>query len=156
MRLIVFCLALLAATPALGLSCMRPDAVRMFEQARDADAAYYIVKGELSFLETPKTPPRNAKTPALTRARVTGEALSNSGFNASFDRDVTVEASCIGPWCGSPEGLSGPLIMALRIDATDVILEISACGGDQVPWTENAEERLLQCHLDDICIPAEF
>ena len=32
---------------AAALSCLRPDAVTLYEQARDSEDAYYIVRGEL-------------------------------------------------------------------------------------------------------------
>lgn len=156
MRFILICLAILAAGPAHALSCMRPDAVRMFEQARDADTAFYIVKGEIEFLEPPNTPPRNAKRPALTRAQISGQALSSSGFNAPFDLEVTVKASCLGPWCGSPNDLSGARLMAIEVGPTKLTLNIGPCGGDQVNWDQEAEDRLLACHLAGTCTVADF
>ncbi|MEM6384679.1 MAG: hypothetical protein AAF718_00445 [Pseudomonadota bacterium] len=156
MRFALVCLAVLIANPANALSCMRPDAVRLFEEARDAETAFYIVKGEVEFLEPPNTPPRNAKTPATTRARITGLALSKSGFNAPFDERVTLKASCLGPWCGAPEMVEGSRLMAVEIGLADLSLYIGPCGGDQMAWDEQAEDRLLSCHLQGICEAAEF
>lgn len=156
MRVALTCLAFLAASPAFALSCMRPDAVRLFEQARDAEAAYYIVKGRVEFLETPKTPRPGSKTPARTRAAIKGQALSSSGFNAPFNREVTVETTCLASWCGSAENLKGELVMAVEIGLDELTLEIGPCGGDQVAWDQGAEDRLLKCHLDGVCEPAGF
>lgn len=156
MRFLMVCLAIVTAGPVSALSCMRPDAVRLFEQARDAKDAFYIVKGRVDLLETPNIPRPGAKTPERTRAKVAGQALSSSGFNARFDRDVVVEATCLASWCGSPESLTSEVIMAIKIDFDALTLRIGPCGGDQVKWDQLSEDRLLKCHLDGVCETAEF
>ena len=156
MRVLLICLAIVTAGPVSALSCMRPDAVRLFERARDSKDSFYIVTGRVDLVETPSIPKPGAKTPERTRAKITGQALSSSGFNAPFEREVMVEATCLASWCGSPEGLSGALIMAIKIEFETLTLRVGPCGGDQVTWDQLSEDRLLTCHLDGVCEPAEF
>jgi hypothetical protein len=151
MRLVLTCLALIASEPANALSCLRPDAVRLFEKVRDAEARYFIVKGRITFLEPPNTPPRGSKRPALTAARIDGVALNRTGFTTPFSRDVTISATCLGPWCGSLEDLSKTAIIAIRASGEDLVLDIGPCGGDRIAWSQSGEDRLMECHIDGIC-----
>lgn len=151
MRFVLLCLALLAAEPAHSLSCLRPDAVRVFEKARDAVARFYIVKGRITFLEPPNAPPRGSKLPALTRARIDGLALNRTGFTTGFSRNVTISATCLGPWCGSLEKLSETSIFAVMVSGSELTLAIGPCGGDRVAWTQSGEDRLMDCYLNGDC-----
>ncbi len=156
MRLTIVITAILLAGPASALSCLRPDAVRLFEQARDAEEAFYIVAGEVMLLEAPNLPERGSKVPTLTRARVDGLALTQSGFKAPFSRDITIETSCLGPWCGSLDGLKGRLILGVKTEKDELSLRVGPCGGDLVQWDQSGESRLLECYLEGVCKPAEF
>ena len=78
--------------------------------------------------------------------------LTASGFNAPFDRPVTIRATCAGSWCGSPEGLSEDMhFFALRIEGDELILERGPCGGLVERWSREEEVRLLDCHLKGKC-----
>ncbi len=156
MRVFLTCLLLLSATQSQALSCLRPDAVRLFEMARDADASFYMVKGSITLLEPANVPPRGSKTSTFTRARVDGLALSSGDFQVPFRRDIMVETSCAGPWCGDPQNLSGDMIMAIEVDGDALTLNVGPCGGDQVTWDETGEDRLLACYVTGTCNPAEF
>lgn len=150
MRFLLTCLALLAAAPANALSCLRPDAVRLFEQARDAEETYYIVKGRISLLEEANLP-TDPKVPTRTRARIEGSALAAETFGAPFSREVALETTCASIWCGQLDGLAGELIMAIETEGDALSLRIGPCGGDQVPWDQNGEDRLLACYRDGDC-----
>ncbi len=156
MRPFLICLVLLAAGPASALSCLRPDAVRLLEHAQEAEAAFFIVKGQITLLETPNLPEKGSKIPAKTRARVDGLALTARGFEAPFTRDITIETSCASIWCGTLDNLEGPLIMALKTSSDALTLRVGPCGGDVVRWDEAGERRLLDCHRNGVCRPSEF
>ncbi|MEO0918434.1 MAG: hypothetical protein AAFY31_15845 [Pseudomonadota bacterium] len=157
MRTLLILLTLLNPGLAHALSCLRPDAVRMFEQARQSKAAFYLVRGEVMFLEAPNVPARGAKTPTTTRAQISGSALTSAGFQAPFQRDVMIETSCLGPWCGDLDGLVGDLIMAIEITGPDtLVLNVGPCGGDAIPWDTSGEERLMACFLEGTCVTADF
>lgn len=156
MRNALICLLILAAGPASALSCMRPDAVRLFEAARDAEEGYYIVKGEVALLEPANVADPQRKTVATTRARVTGYALGRTGFRARFERDIQVEASCLASWCGSAEGLDGERLMAIRVDDGALTLPMGPCASFTVNWDQSGEDRLLACYQNGVCEAADF
>jgi len=151
-RLFVIATALIiAGSPVLALSCLRPDAVRIYEMARDAEEIYYFVKGRVDLTETAREPDPNSETPALTSARIAGTALNSHGFGTAFDQEITIEAHCLASWCGSAEELTGELFAALRVEGEQLVLRVGPCGGDLVQWDKGAERRLLECHRSGLC-----
>ncbi len=144
--------ALIAAgSPALALSCLQPDAVRLYEMARDAEEEFYFVKGRVDLIGPVREPVPNTDTPALTRARISGTALNSHGFGTAFEQDITIEASCLSVWCGSPEDPTGELFAALEIKDQGLTLRVGPCGGDVVQWDRDGERRLLECHRTGLC-----
>ena len=115
----------LLATPLWALSCMAPDAVFLFQDIKKSDDRFYFVKGTVTLTEPANIPLASdtKNTEAFTMARVTGQAMTASGFNARFDQPVSIRATCLGPWCGSPEGLSEePHFLAIKIDGDDLLI----------------------------------
>ena len=49
-------LSLFLAGPVAALSCLPPDAVDLYERARDADERFWILQGRLRLLERLNTP----------------------------------------------------------------------------------------------------
>lgn len=155
-KIVLASILALTATNANALSCLRPDAVRLFEMVRDAEASYYVVKGRVSLLEAANAPDPETEKPAMTRARVTGRALGAGGFATPFEQDITIAATCLSIWCGSAENLKDDLIMGLELTDTGPVLNIGPCGGDQVTWDQSGEDRLLACHQGGICTAEDF
>lgn len=157
-----FALTLLLATlagPVQALSCMAPDSVWLYQHIKNDDADYLLVKGTITLTEDPNLPaPAGMKTTeAVTRARVTGLALSAAGFDVPFDRAIAIRSTCVASWCGSPEGLSQDThIFAVQIEADRLILERGPCGGLVQRWSKEEEDRLLECHLKGKCELREF
>lgn len=150
---IVLLLAVLAS-PAHALSCIRPDAVRLFEAARNSADPYVLIRGRLSVDGPVALPDADRKDSARTVVRVDGMGLNRQGFAAPVSREVVLELSCISVWCASPPG-DGELIMALRVEGDARILAVDSCGGGVVPWTEDQEKRLLECATGGDCKTAE-
>jgi hypothetical protein len=150
-------LLLLATTlPAQALSCLPPDAVRLYEAARDATEIYYMVRGRIDLMEPANVPLPDSEDQAETRARISGMALGSHSFGTAVDREITISTHCLGPWCGSPEVAAGELFATLRVDGDRLILRMGPCGGDQVPWDKDGEARVLACHRDNTCNYKEF
>lgn len=146
----------LLSTPALSLSCLRPDVVRMYEQARDADASYWMVRGQL-VSETPLSAPKaqpdgrfKDNASASTTVRFQGKALHRDGFRDIPDTDITVTITCIAHWCGSVP-LEQDLFMAIEITETGPELLAPACSSRVIQFSEENEARLLRCALDGVC-----
>ena len=85
----------LAAGPALALSCLRPDVARTYSQASEAEQAYVVVAGALRFDEgrLPENDGTNQdrRTVAIP-ARLEGKSLSRAGVH---------DAVCAGHHAGS-------------------------------------------------------
>lgn len=115
--LIAATLTLLVATPALSLSCMRPDVKRSFQQAAQAEEVYVVAHGTLTFAEhkLPEAVGNDSPPQTLIPAHLSGKALSATGFDVEFDRDITLDVLCFGPWCGGA-GSGEEYLVFLRKD----------------------------------------
>ena len=140
-----------AASPALALSCARPNAVHLYEMARDAEEVYYFVRGRIDLTGAVAEPSPRSDAPALTPARISGTALNSHGFGTAFDREIVIEAHCLASWCGSARGLTGELFAALQIKGDDLYLRVGPCGGDIAQWDRIGERQLLECHRGGPC-----
>ena len=149
-------LSLAIASPALALSCMAPDAVRLYEQARDSEDTFVAVRGRIDLSEPARAPDPDTETPATTHAVMSGYALTSHGFGAVFNRPIQIEATCFGPWCGSAEGFEGEQLAMLKVgDDTAYTLAADPCGGAAMAWSKDGEQRLLTCHRTGTCLTAE-
>lgn len=140
--------------PVHALSCMAPDVVWLYQHIKNDDADYLLVKGKVTLTEPPNfAEPMGMKpSEAFTSAYATGHALSASGFNARFDRPITIRVTCAGSWCGDPEGLEDNThIFAVRLDGDNTVLDRGPCSGLAQRWTPEEETRLLDCHLKGKC-----
>lgn len=144
--------------PALALSCLPPDVARTYQQAAAAEEAYFVVHARLEFDADalPRTDWRDqAATPphTLISARMTGYALSKTGFDLLFDQPVTLDARCFGPWCaGAAPGTSYLAFLQRKDDG--YLLALDPCGGmgfaDPSPETLR---RVATCHSGGSCDP---
>lgn len=101
--------------PAIALSCMAPDVAQTFSALNDEPETYVVVHGTLTFdasrLPVTDWENQDATPPeTLIPARLSGASLTREGFVTPFDRAITLNAICFGPWCVSIE--SGADVMA--------------------------------------------
>ncbi|GGB00515.1 hypothetical protein [Allosediminivita pacifica] len=136
MRALAFILALTAAGPAVALSCMQADPQADFRRAAADDRSWIVVDGEMRFDEDllPKTDlgaqaPRDA---VEIPARIEGQGLSKEGFTIPFDRDITLRATCAGPWCASPASDTRYLAFLLK-EGDGYVALASPCPGNLHP-----------------------
>lgn len=154
--LLLAALTFALATPAFALSCMPPDAVQLYEAARDSDDTYVAVRGRIDLSEPAQTPEPDTEMPAITKAVMSGYALTSHGFGALFHRKIEIRATCLGPWCGSADGFGGEQIAMLRVDRNNIYtLMAGPCGGQALDWSKDGERRLLECHRTGNCSAAE-
>ncbi len=154
-------LSLILAQPALALSCLRPDVLRQYTDARDSTDLYSMVIG--TFAETPEIaiPERDAEgsypngTKADTILRFSGRELGSDGFSAPFDGDITVRASCLSVWCASPPVTDAEVFVTLKHADDTLLLELSPCPTNALPWTADDEARVLNCHRFKKCNSAK-
>ena len=148
--------ALLAATPALALSCLAPDIIRDYTHARDSDDLYSMVIGQIAAdpaIEVPEAGGHSAK--ADTRVRLTGRGLTQTGFTAPFEGEIIVRTSCFSAWCAAAPATDTQVFTLLRHSGDDLILELSPCPGGALPWSADDEARVLNCHRFDKCAIVE-
>lgn len=121
-----------APLPALALSCLAPDVARSYAQFDAAEETYIVVHGRLTLDETdlPEGMTVDRNPPEMTQvpAHLTGFSLGGEGFTFPFERDLTLEVACIGPWCGGVR--NGEDVLAfVRKGADGYAIEVSPCGG---------------------------
>lgn len=127
--------ALIAVTPvsAIALSCT-PHSVEVAYQQADADEArFVIVRGSLDFDagELPKGGVENqGSTVPLTRIKATllGRALSKKGFSTPFNKPVTLEVACYGPWCARPQ-IGHDVLAFVEVAQDGGVIATDPCGG---------------------------
>lgn len=127
-HVLIAALLISSAAPALALSCLRPDVTRAFAQAQESEEKYIVLSGILVFdaARLPKAVVNNS--PPVTRipARMTGRALTRTGFDFDFDRDVTLEVLCFGPWCGGA-GSDVSYLAFLRQEEAGYVVSADPC-----------------------------
>lgn len=148
---------LVTATPAAALSCLRPDVIRLYEQARDSEDVYSIVYGQLNIPTPINYPDKDASggygedASADTTARLTGTSLGDAGFATPFDQEVTLRVSCVLTWCAPEPSTGEDVIAALRHSDGGLILDLDVCGANAIPASGDDEARVLNCHRFDNC-----
>jgi hypothetical protein len=143
------CLAA-AGSPALALSCMRPDPVRDYVAARDAVARFRVVHG--TFL--PNAQAEDFVSDEGRGSRVTGRlsglSLGRAGFATPYDEVIVVRAFCLADWCGRlPSGGARLYFVELAPDGPRVTT--SSCGGGFIDVDADALKRVVTCHRTGHC-----
>ena len=155
-RSTIFGLTLAAlATPALSLSCVRPDVANTYNFAAQADEKYVVVHGTLSFNKArlPQAAGNDSPPTTKIKARLTGKALSENGFDHPFDRPITLEVHCFGPWCGSAEP-GAPYLGFVQHTTNGYVLAVDPCGGMGFSNpTNDMLKRVQSCFKGGACQP---
>jgi hypothetical protein len=155
MRLIAFVIALMAPLPALALSCMAPTVEHSFERFQASQDVYSIVHGRLtvdtSLLPKGLTQDRDPPEMTLVPAQLAGKSLGKAGFRVPFERQITLEVSCIGPWCGGVQNGVDVLAFVQKTDA-GYVLAVPPCGGSVFTAPKAAQlKRAKQCYRAGTC-----
>lgn len=143
------------ASPAATLSCMRPDVARSYTEAAAAEGRYMVVHGTLRFDEARLPAAVLNESPPSTKipAHLSGKALSNGQFNYPFDRKITLDVLCFGPWCGGAENGLDYLVF-VQVTAEGYTLTVNPCGGQAFanPTSEDLR-RVERCNAEGPCAP---
>jgi urease beta subunit len=147
-RLAILLLACLLAGPALALTCLPRDVPYLYQRADEAEEAYVLAHGRLTFDES-ALPRADVEDQADRKVRIPahfdGQALSRAGFVVPFDRAITLVVECFAVWCPSPKSGTAHLAF-LRQTAEGYRLRIDPCGG--MTFSEPSQDELdqaLQC-----------
>ncbi len=148
-------LAVATAQPLHALSCMQPDVVRQYEQARDSDETYSMVIGRIEPYGPIAVPEQDltgqSDRRVDTRVRLVGRSLTSKGFSAEFQRDITLRVGCLSVWCAGAPDTEVEVFATLRHNGEARILELGPCPSNALTWTADDEARVLNCHRFQKC-----
>ncbi|MFK7939365.1 MAG: hypothetical protein AB8B82_08305 [Roseovarius sp.] len=144
------------ASPVLSLSCLPPDVVASYGTAAEAEERYIVVHGTLRFNQglLPKAIGNDSPPSTRIKAHFSGKSLSQAGFINAFDRDITLDVACFGPWCaGASSGEE--YLLFLRKDVTEYTYAADPCGrfGFARPTPEMLRQ-VTQCISGGPCSPS--
>lgn len=150
-------LALCLAQPAWSLSCLPYGVTDAFLAAAKAQTDYVLVRGTLRY--DPADWPSgkgsyNENAPAFSAlpGRITGVSIGKQGRRVVFERDVTLEVQCFGPWCPGPS--SGDVLAFVRREGTRHAIATDPCGGFLFGRpTERQMRAVLDCLDGRACTP---
>jgi hypothetical protein len=145
------------AGPAVALSCLPHDVAETYRRAAEAEEAYIVVQGRLAFdpalLPSTDMMPQQKPPHTLIPARLTGQALTRGGFDQAFDRAITLDVQCFGPWCASAVPGTEYLGFLERRDG-GYVLAVDPCGGMGHPNpTPAMRDKVLRCLQGGPCTP---
>ncbi len=157
-RNLTLVVAMLSSGQALALSCMPHDLPRTYAEAAQSDESYIVVHGTLTFDEA-KLPivdyERQDQIPphTLIPAQLRGKSLSDDGFSNVFDKPVTLDIQCFGPWCaGAKSGM--PYLTFLQKTPEGYTMSLTPCGGfGFAEPSQKMLQKVTQCFNDGPCKP---
>jgi ABC-type amino acid transport substrate-binding protein len=138
-------MSLALAGQAQALSCLRPDPFAAFDAAAAAEEAYIVVHGRFDFDES-RLPGLNGAPMAL-RVGFEGLGLTRDGFSVPVAREVVLDISCAGAWCGSLTP-GRPVLAFLERRADGLHLDLGACPTAVFDLPEPGTLRRLAACLD--------
>lgn len=154
-RALLFVIFAASCGPALALSCLPPDVVQSYIRAAGASEPYIVVHGQLRFdaARLPSTDMVTQRKPphTLIPARLTGQALTHSGFDQPFDRNISLDVQCFGPWCAAAvPGIEYLGFLERRDEG--YVLTVDPCGGMAHPEPTPAMlKKVLTCRQVGSC-----
>ncbi|MEM6938512.1 MAG: hypothetical protein AAF943_13870 [Pseudomonadota bacterium] len=153
-RRLCFAFMLCSSTPAFALSCLAPEVARSYDRFAADPADYVIVRGRISLegkLPRALSPSQSFPDVTLVPARLVGKSLTQEGFRLPFDKELTLEVSCLGPWCGSLADGEDVLAFVRRSEGA-YYLAVPPCGGSAFGAPKAAQiKRVKLCHQRGVC-----
>jgi hypothetical protein len=138
------------ATPAVSLSCMRPNIAAGFNWAQDSNDTFVIAVGTLQqtsvLLEPSETTQDGISmpTPGAYGADMFAQFLSQDGLGEFYTVPIQVHEECVSQWCGVFPPEDTKLVMILRQDGENLILDSSPCQGAYQSNPSRKAIRVLQ------------
>ncbi|KUP93736.1 hypothetical protein [Tritonibacter horizontis] len=147
---------LACASQAQALSCLPMGPGDVYRIVAKSEDPFVIVEGRVTFDEAllPKysqSAPEATKTPTRIPAQVTGLLLGEQYFDQPVDGEMTLEAHCLGPWCGSLKS-GGRYLFFARNTEGKATAYLEPCGGFFFDAEDgSAGDIVLQCHQGRAC-----
>lgn len=121
--------AVLWASQAAALSCIQPDAARMFQDVAAAEESYVVLLGQFDFTPPPKQAVSNDAQSQQVVATFEGQGLGAGGFVATTPKTVVLQTSCAGAWCGWFPTPGADVVAFVELTQDGYLLSLGACGG---------------------------
>jgi len=86
-------------------------------------------------------------------AQLTGQSLSAEGFTTPFDRSITLDVRCFGPWCAG--AASGAEILGfVELRDSGPVLTLDPCSSTSFPEPDEAMlNTAVHCMQGGACKP---
>ena len=146
------------ATPASALSCMRPNIATGFNWAQDSKDTFVIAVGTLTQTGVLVAPSEEINgglslpKPGAYSADMDAQFLGQKGLGEGYVVPIEVHEECVAHWCGVFPPEDQELIMILRKDGDDLILDSSPCQGSyQANPTAKIIKTLRSCMKKGHC-----
>ncbi len=158
MRFILLIVALLIPVQALALSCTPWYVEDAYHRATNAEEAYFVVNGTLSFDASalPEVDFSNQQdTPPETfiDATIAGNLMTLTGFNRFVERPITLVVRCMGPWCADAKNSVPTLAFLKRVDG-ELLLDADPCTPMLFQNPKQSQIRaVLSCFSGGKCVP---
>ncbi|WP_375261727.1 hypothetical protein [Palleronia sp.] len=146
-------LSLVAAQPALALSCLAPSVARSTVEAVSAEETFRIAVGSFFYdeVELPADGTSIEPTETSIPAVFDGHALTREGFTTEVSSEVVLQVECIGPSCGSVPADTEALAFFREVGG-ELVLDVNACPGWVFPEPTEAQlETVRNCVVDQDC-----
>ncbi|MEM6308255.1 MAG: hypothetical protein AAF701_09750 [Pseudomonadota bacterium] len=149
----------LLASSGFGLSCVPPSAQAMYTYADASDTRYLPVVGTFTVskdtVQSEQTLEHSHKGNNFT-AQFSGKALTQQGFHAPFDTDVSVQIACAGPWCGHLPTDFGMLTLLEQRDDDTYRLLLGPCALATLPARKDYVQAFVRCHKGGPCDAPQY
>lgn len=158
MRGLLLVIWLVMPQSALALSCLPHNAISAFLDADRSTKSYVAVLGRLSFdaSKTPKPDQSRQRLPEpdnFLSGRISGHSLTQSGFDAPFDRAIDINLKCMGPWCARLRNGQEQLVYLERTDGRYLLVS-DPCGGYAFATPDPATlDKVRSCMRGEACDP---
>lgn len=153
-------LCVVAAGPAMALSCLAPSVAGTYRFAADSPENYVIAVGGIN-ATGPSNPPEGAVALGgdinnmqgyTLPARFDGMIFTGSGFTQPWNQQIAVEVTCTIAWCGSYSDQADALFFFRQEANGAYTLEENACPGNVFPNPTGAQLRQVsQCYQGGNC-----
>lgn len=160
LRAFAFTLSIVAAGPALALSCSAPSVAGAYGFASDSPDNYVIAVGGMN-ATGPSNPPQGAVALGgdinnmqgyTQQARFDGMLFTGNGFTQAWNQQILVEVSCSVAWCGQYNDHDDALYFFRQEANGSYTLQEDACPGNVFANPTNAELRQVsQCYQNGNC-----
>jgi hypothetical protein len=123
------------ASPAAALSCMRPNIAVGFNWAQDKDDTFVIAVGKLTQTGVLVEPSITIKdglelpSPGAYSADMEARFLGKNGLGKTHTTPIQVHEECVAHWCGVFPVEDQEMVMILRKDGDELVLDSSPCQG---------------------------